>query len=261
MRFPDWALWNLPLMAHEFGHLAIGELPLVGAWLREESLDLLEQIPNWKGLDKDQRKALLQSFINQLEEVFADIFALYTIGPCFALAFIVCQFSPAEAYLDRGDHPPEAERLTALLRALQKMDDDQETPAFAGVYTALKSAIDQALQAASTQPEPDFVEREDRAVRWGEKLYDEVDRYFRLGARYSAPRWKAAQKAADLLLEGTPFPFSKLDRIVTCYSIDGFFLPDLLNALWWARRRPGLSAGDLQRLTASGFEVARRYFV
>jgi hypothetical protein len=103
LRFADTSVWGLPAAAHEFGHLVARESRYV------ERL-LLDQGPS--GADEFGLEFRYRN------ELFADVFAAYTLGPAYACTCVLLRFDPTTAYEEGPQHPSAATRVHAITRAL-----------------------------------------------------------------------------------------------------------------------------------------------
>jgi hypothetical protein len=141
IRWADVSLWNLPIVAHEFGHLVA---------------------PRLKALDSDRepfREFLdrrTKSEHEKLNEYFADLFAVHTLGASFACSCLLLRFDPVTAFEEGKSHPPEANRARFLLAALE----DQAAPSFSSAgskefVALLERAWSNCLQEAGYDPEAD----------------------------------------------------------------------------------------------------------
>jgi hypothetical protein len=126
IRFPPGEVWNVPIVAHEFGHLASfslkgstqpGAPAAQNAFYEFQSARLSDK--------KDWTEQQRNDEVYRLNEFFADIFATYTLGPAFAMSALLYRFDVAQAY-DKGDprHPSYAERAAAILEAMAKLSLD-----------------------------------------------------------------------------------------------------------------------------------------
>jgi len=112
MRFLDFSIWGLPVIAHEFGH-----------YLEEN--ERKQRFPElfWNLLEgKD-----LKNNLPFLKEQFADLFATYALGPAYAGMCIFLEFDPYKANQTWTKHPTYAERVYFILAALRKMDSEDKT--------------------------------------------------------------------------------------------------------------------------------------
>jgi hypothetical protein len=103
LRFADTSVWGLPAAAHEFGHLVARES-------RDVERLLLDQSPS--GADEFGLEFRYRN------ELFADVFAAYTLGPAYACTCVLLRFDPTTAYEEGPQHPSAATRVHAITRAL-----------------------------------------------------------------------------------------------------------------------------------------------
>ncbi|WP_329619441.1 hypothetical protein OG357_02110 [Streptomyces sp. NBC_01255] len=115
VRFPGRSFWDLPVVAHEYGHFA-GPAVTVDGGVRtvhplEDLLDgALKESPgaNWPWL----------------HELFADAFASYVLGPAYGLACAFDRFDPAEARDGTETHPAPNVRMATIGTALDRLNRD-----------------------------------------------------------------------------------------------------------------------------------------
>jgi hypothetical protein len=237
LRFPDWSLWSLPLLGHEFGHLVAAATPGFAA-LRER------EAAHWA---ETGAEASLQRE-RQLDECFADVFAAYSCGPAFACAVILLHLSPPEANLPRGAHPSHLERAELVLEVLRLMSDAAQTGrhrrgAYEDVIEILRDSWLRALNAAGAASAEDGAMRQAR--RRARELFRSIDRHYRLGPRYLPERWRTAKELAQSLAQGALPAAPGHGPLEDCM--------DLVNALWWLRLEPGPAAkhrGDIATIAS-----------
>ena len=122
IRFADTTIWFLPMVVHEFGHFAVerledrfGDRPgtglLNGTWM-DGRFGLEGQPPG--AMPSMARRFFAHP---RAHELFADVFAAYTLGPAYAAA-LMWRATPHRAWEARGDHPPWGARVHAALRAV-----------------------------------------------------------------------------------------------------------------------------------------------
>jgi hypothetical protein len=132
LRFPEWTLWNLPLVAFEFGHVAIRGMD--ESYLR----DLLKQQADKLFDDDTDLQASLESAdelyvapltrsarrscTKHIRVLMADAIATYTMGPAYACAAIQLHFGPNEVLPTRK--PSWSERTRVVLGCLEAMNDE-----------------------------------------------------------------------------------------------------------------------------------------
>lgn len=207
LRFPDWELWNLPLMAHEFGHVAAPATPAFLEFVTREITATLRSHPQASSWTRQQQERYLSERSAQLHEFFADAFAVYCQGPAFAFDMVLLHLNPAEAYTPRGHHPTHAERFEGLLTILKQMDtaaqqEGYEDPPYAWVANWLKQVWQQGLSACGTQPDELAPYYRSQARRLTGEIYNVLEQFYRLGAQFSPADWKRANDKAVALLSG-----------------------------------------------------------
>lgn len=111
-RVPDDGLWDLPVMAHEFGHLVAGGS---SSWDPGADVITAPVAAALQGLEGAARA--------QEEELFCDLFAAYTIGPSFLCTQVFHRLDPWASAVARRDasHPGDPTRVHAVLVLLDKM--------------------------------------------------------------------------------------------------------------------------------------------
>ena len=206
LRYPAASVWDLPIVAHEFGHVVASE---------GRPLDFRE-------LAKDNKvDAELK------EEHFADIFATYALGPAFACTTILHRFDPSNAHpAIEWTHPGDAKRVYCILETLRKMEDPRGwSNWFPWVDEKVRKPWEASLAAVDQRRDLDgnVVEELDR---WLEKVLGlfEGDRI--QNVKYANKSWNRAHILADRLGREEP-PESALDKNDT--------VRDLLNAAWCCR--------------------------
>src|ERR1035438_10508874 len=85
IQFPDVSIWNLPVAAHEFGHF------VASRWKDSALAGMIER-----------EKRADRRYEAYLNEHFADLFATFTVGPCFAMVCGLVRFFPASVVLSGG---------------------------------------------------------------------------------------------------------------------------------------------------------------
>ncbi|MFL6448707.1 MAG: hypothetical protein ACJ746_13610 [Bryobacteraceae bacterium] len=241
VRFPDWSLWQLPVVGHEFGHLVARATPEFLTY-REEEVE--------PRTAHDPRSAMNRS--RQMEELFSDIFATITLGPAFACCVLLTQFDPVEAFAARGRHPPHDVRARAVLDTLRGMDA-KTRHTYTEVIEWLDTSWTEAKRVCGAVPDA-MEEPNNNFRRWHRKLSALVEKYYGLGAGYTPERFETARRMA-VRLEKRPAPdlseLSAAGRICE----HAITLSDILNALWYARLPPGRVSIDLNEVA---YELGKR---
>lgn len=111
-RVPDHGIWDLPVMAHEFGHVAAAGL---ASWDARGN-QVLRPVDSWL----DQFHGHQRS---QAAELFCDVFGTYSMGPSYLCALVFHRLSPvADAQASSDDsHPGDPSRVYACQWILRRM--------------------------------------------------------------------------------------------------------------------------------------------
>ncbi len=108
LRYPSVSIWDLPVLAHEFGHW-FGPL-----WYVE---DALKPYPQRAFIDSG---ALGSRTVT--EEYFCDLLAVFLLGPAYVYMCVVLRFDPTSTD-DTETHPSDAARAWWVLRVLRLLAD------------------------------------------------------------------------------------------------------------------------------------------
>lgn len=230
LRYPPAGIWDVPVVAHELGHFAAYRLT---SW--EDGLQrsqavrgfISEQL-EYKDIKSESQREKWRFWLNEL---FADAFATYCVGPCYAASALLLRFDVAQACNgDRRTHPSCAARATAILEILRAMNRGAQAP-YSTAIKALETLWSELLG---------FAEKGNCNGEWVpemvSQLYDVVHK-IALGAQYE--NWPYADRTLQYVLTD---PAKAPER--------GFSACDLLNAAWLARAGGGdpatISARALQ---------------
>jgi hypothetical protein len=224
LRFPFDGIWELPIAAHEFGHF-------VAQRLREATPGVTAQIGfvTFKKNYLDTHKDLGKVWEAYLEEIFADVFATYVLGPAFAFACLLLRFDPGASATDGVQHPSYAKRAHAILHTLAMMNNEPDTIGlFKTMIDQLQKSWNESVVSAG---QPAEIPDQDRIEYLAVSFYG-----FLLSAAGDArfTGWqKAKVKQAWLLGNGHPG------------SGEEPSLVELLNAAWLCRLTPHVSAAQV----------------
>ncbi len=112
VRFPASSIWDLPIVAHELGHF-VGPALIETVGLRtEHPLD---------ELFADLGDGTEESW-SWLQELFADAFAAYVLGPAYGFSAAVVVLDPLLAAVATDTHPPAHQRMQLIASALSAAD-------------------------------------------------------------------------------------------------------------------------------------------
>jgi hypothetical protein len=221
LQFPA-NVWNLPVAVHEFGHF-------LGPRLEDHVPGGLSQHPFQDMLTSEQSVGTLPA--GYLHEHFADLFAIYALGPAFACNCLLLRFDPA---VDDGrTHPGAAKRAYVILRALDALGRaaNKNRPPFASVARQLDDWWKKTMASAA----PSLVLQPEQLLQldnWVDQLFDLLEG-LTPALRYGEQDWLRAQRLnAELRPDGNPLALQAGDR-----------LADVLNA-GWLYRLDNLGAAD-----------------
>jgi hypothetical protein len=211
LRFPPAGVWDVPIVAHEFGHFAAYRLTSWEDGL-QRSQTVREFIKNYLAGKNIQSDADQKKWRQWLNEFFADIFATYCIGPCYAASALLLRFDVTEG--DSPTHPSNAARAVAILETLREMDKEGYRIAITVLTSRWSELLGLAGGNFDVEPIPEIAY----------KLFGVV-KTIASGARYDG--WSCANELQYVLSD--PNKAAKT----------GFEARDLLNAAWLARAGDG----------------------
>ncbi len=208
--FASADFWDLPILAHEFGHVLEGSH-------RATAHDGIEQTLDFQSLVKS-RAVEFGRDERIVREYLSDAFAVYVAGPAFVATQLLISLDPsAQPTFDpNGTHPSDSRRAVAACALLARLDDGSSTP-FAGVAAVLRELwIAMASDAGVDLAVADALERDLPLV---DSLWDELSVF--KSARFTTSRWAAAADAAS--------------RLRSDFSILDVPIGELLVAAWQIR--------------------------
>jgi hypothetical protein len=212
-RLPDHDLWDLPVMAHEFGHVLAAHLQLYDP-IDDQVLELGETVVGgWPGYSDTQG-----------EELFCDLLAGYAMGPSYACTLLLHRLDPAATVTPHpgGSHPPDAARAAVVLGVLDLLTAKEPPDSrYRMTYAQLSAAWSELQLAApaSARMTPEEATGITTQVRVALAFLDQ-----RLQPlRYDWPP-ATVRALADALMANRP-PDSGLD----------YRIRDVLNAAWRLR--------------------------
>jgi len=135
LRFPEWTIWDLPLAAHDLGHVAIAGILLKEQGPAKDDATLTPFLDEQRDLLVQNDAALLARretggdsaaeadrwADGRVRVLLADAFATYTMGPAYAYSAIMLRLSPNAA---SRDVPSDALRAQVILSTLGWMNDN-----------------------------------------------------------------------------------------------------------------------------------------
>jgi hypothetical protein len=265
LRFPDWSIWNLPVMAHEFGHIValdtVEFLKFHDSKVRYVDGARPEALSVYAGSDATK---WLSNRSYHLHELFADIFAVVVAGPAFVCSAVLQQFNPADAYVDRGTHPSHDERVKVMLDILGRLNqvaqrDPYDKGPYAEIIERLAGIWDSAVTNAAASAGPDAAYRK-QTLDWGKQIYRSIIApIYSLGAGYNATRWHFAKELAKRLMSDSRPTAAERHQLARHCGLQHDNLEDFLNALWCARCMLVKNDNDQLWLNSIGFSLAKEF--
>ncbi len=214
--FAASGFWDLPVLAHEFGHVVEGAKRTTGLDGVEQALSLQDLV--------NRLAAEHQRPVSVVREYLSDAFAVYVAGPAFVCALLLLRLDPsADPRVDPGGtHPSDGRRAAVALAALRRLDGGPRPGAFTGIATTLAATWEAMVVGAGRQVSADA----EADLHFLDSMWDELLRMPR--ARFTIERrGLAATLEQHLDDEDLPVPSS---------------IGDLL-AAGWMHRLGKLTAG------------------
>jgi len=195
--FPVVSLWDLPIVAHEFGHYLGPELQESAGGKRVYPFQVMleaadEERPAYWPLP--HTKAWYH-----LNEHFADLFATYSLGPAFACSFILSRLNPIHAHSEQATHPTHAKRVHSVFWMLEEMNrlGGFQKP-YRGLIDALQSLWEESLKESGQEislPDAEVSRQEGRLA----ELHDLLERTTPPQLAYQIGDWQRSQVIDDAL--------------------------------------------------------------
>jgi hypothetical protein len=254
VRYPMSGVWDIPVAAHEFGHFLSGRL-------RDQKRDgsaslIFEQYkssfkPKAAGQPAPGGDASANIGASStgtgvdrsawLDEMFADVFAAYAAGPCFACSCLLFRFDPSSAQAQKDStHPSEARRAYVILTTLRTRDNEPPHPgSLRPIINLLESSWSSACKAAGTSAEVS-----DEDAKW---IGSQISNLYQMlktnegGLRFD--EWAGAENKVPWLEE------------IPQKGPQDFTVIELLNAAWLGRLKEN---SDPDRLSENFVTLARR---
>jgi hypothetical protein len=234
VRFPSAGIWDLPVVAHEFGHHAVRAIrdPMVDRSLIESFIEARA------GQSKDPRTR------QHLLELAADLFALHTCGPAYMCSVVFTRFSPLDpvAVEPSATHPSHGRRAHAMLGRLREQTNAVGDP-WIQMADDLRAAWERNLLLAGVNPPPTIPDGDDEVLA-------NIWQQLRLKESAGFAGWLQAAELARAFRQPRFAPPGGRK----CYS-----LREILNAAWLARAWWPAAAGTIDtnsRALASAVSAA-----
>jgi hypothetical protein len=230
LRYPDLSIWNLPVVAHEFGHFVAWRLeePDEGKFKDyvQQFQDVLPPVSQTQNVDGHTRRAQEDRRRLFLHEYYADSFATYALGPAYAYTCLLLRFDPKAAYTDGQEHPSYQKRAHAILQTLEEMNKVEGSEGrYTGIIKNFRLCWEKSVEEARPPEQP----ATDRDLYRLEKLVETL--HHRLGTKIYRVRycgWSQAARISGRLADQQQAHFPQ----------PGDKLRDVLNGAWRYRTNP-----------------------
>src|SRR5215207_2646300 len=234
MRLPEWNLWTLPLVAHEYGRVVLDQLDGLVELTEREVARFAAGRPEWKVAlaSEGDPAAILEQASPLLESLVADAFAAYTMGPAYGYAAITLALNPA----DTG-YPPDPLRGELILAVLERMGENGSKP-FEDTAKYLRSEWEALLSQVGrrrvkrpplAEAIADAVVRDHALARLRYQV--RVEENYEVLGRTGVHGWRTARAWAEDWVEDR-----QNRRRLRLPEVSGASrLHDVLNAAWLAR--------------------------
>jgi hypothetical protein len=114
LRFPEWTMWTLPLVAYEYARVVFADIPQLQQAIEDELTRRLQENPAQEH-EREQIRAAITTMM-------ADVFGTYIMGPAYVCAAVLLRLEP----LGGG---PDVERAETMFAAAQRLyDPDRQDP-------------------------------------------------------------------------------------------------------------------------------------
>jgi hypothetical protein len=146
--YSEWTVWALPLVAHEFGHVALHDLrnDPINRTLHQLTDNVLPDLLPFAPENKARQK---------LDEYLADAFGTFIMGPAYVCAAIHLRLNPAYHSSPGAVDHTDCERAHVMLSMLQKMDNGTGiSHEYEYILKLLKTIWSQMVYAANRVAEP-----------------------------------------------------------------------------------------------------------
>jgi len=199
VRYPKPTIWELPAVAHELGHFVARQWSVRR---HGRSLNVVDQL-------HESAQAWRAPEWHWLEELFADAFASYTLGPAYALSCVSRDFDPLDMR-PSATHPAAVDRVDVALAALRRTGNR---------FGKLADQIEQLWSALEAES----------------------------GATVTRCPASWLTSIVDVLVQEMPasgYPAAAVDRLIAAWDLDRdladntvseLALVDVLNAAWLSR--------------------------
>jgi hypothetical protein len=240
LRYPDLSIWNLPVVAHEFGHFVASHLEESDKGKFKEYVqafqDVLPQVSQPEENEKveertrkelEERRRIQENRRRMfLHEYYADCFATYALGPAYAYTCLLLRFDPKAAFTDGQEHPSYQKRAHVILQTLEEMNKVKGSKGrYTGIIKNFRCWWQKSVEGASPPEQPATGKDLYRLEKLVKTLHHRLETKM-YGIRYCG--WTRAAKIANRLAnQQSALPLQPGDK-----------LRDVLNGAWRCRTNP-----------------------
>jgi hypothetical protein len=221
IRFPDWTLWTVPLVAHEYAYVMTELEDVLRSHVSlEASAWSIEHRPDPGSKDTEEEIRLRNE--NYARVLLADGFATYAMGPAYACAALLLRLDPA--YDGHRYRPSDSTRARMILGVLNEMDRTSM-----GAYTAVLQFLTQRWEEISRLvPTTETAEADDVLVP--ERVSAYLQRKFKYKRTGYTPQGWAEARQWSMVWQASPRKPTVPENLGATHS-----LRDALNAVWDCR--------------------------
>jgi hypothetical protein len=245
VRFPEFNIWRLPLVAHEFGHYA---MPTINYDKHYPFKDIILEANGKEEECIDPKKWVERKKKSRLQEIFADVFATYLIGPAYPSTLILLSFNPRDnlACVDGITHPSHNKRVYCSLKMLEEMSRPQTE--YSGITGYLRETWQRNLESVGYS----FLSK-DLENNCG-KLVENWNK--ELTWALAKVKYNGWLQVEDLM--------EALNSNSSRGQIDDYTLPDVMNAAWRCRIKYANNDGKgensimVQKINKKALDLCRK---
>jgi hypothetical protein len=122
LRIPSQAVWELPICVHEFGHHVARALGAARSE-RSDRSPIEVYVEGETAFEAQLSDSNLEVARSRLQELFADAYATYAVGPAYPIACIVCRIPANRVTKASSSHPSWLRRVYLMAATLDAMSD------------------------------------------------------------------------------------------------------------------------------------------
>ena len=184
LRFPEWTIWTLPLVAYEYARVVFDDIEQLQAAIDDEVRRRMEDD------EPPSQKDVALAVTTQL----ADVFGTYVMGPAYACAAVMLRLEPiASDGVEKGD----LERVATLFATVQRLYGDEDPAVF--VKENLRRPWELALEGVESTADEKRIKQ---AERFAARALRIVERTTYADAKFESyaetgEHWARAKKLSE----------------------------------------------------------------